>query len=565
MADIERGRRMVWRFLLSAMAACLGSGAALATCSTDPLPSGTVPCYIRVQPIDVANVQKIAGVETVFYNPFNPNSPPVQCPLTSGGVAAACPLEGSSTTPSSTAGQTFQPLSAANIPAMIPNNSTSSNPIGFVVQPASGATPGSLGPPLSPAVDVTRTLLNQVGIDLVWLPMTEYVYYNDNPNVSACPTNSTSCVQDKTADFTSLNVTLASTGNTVASCTGFISGTTLTITTTTTACQNLAAYDFLTGTVPKGPSIAINADGTPATYITLLGTGSGGKGTYTVTCQSDVPGTTIPGCTAGSQTVGSSKQTFTITATSSTLTSSQFKALSQQCKSGQPCPTTGVTGPTAISQGGTPVTPLGGGALTPTPFSPPDPTIVNMFFVNALNPPPAIGGNLFGLAWICNNGVAISSQTFSQGRPDTMAHELLHNLCLDHTTYGAGPWTAPGTNGYTAPSGTPSTGVVPVIPNTPLPGECDSNYTSCGANLMTTGINRTEPALPCILLDGTPVAGSPAAQSCTAASAGFFNPNALADRLSFPVSPSVSPPPATCIGADCTPLSGTSTTQLPVS
>ena len=90
MADIKCGRRMVWRFLLAAMAACLASGAALATCS--PLPSGTVPCYIRVQPIDVANVQKIAGVETVFYNPFNPTSPPVECPLTSGGVAAACPL-----------------------------------------------------------------------------------------------------------------------------------------------------------------------------------------------------------------------------------------------------------------------------------------------------------------------------------------------------------------------------------------------------------------------------------------------------------------------------------------
>jgi hypothetical protein len=137
----------------------------------------------------------------------------------------------------------------------------------------------------------------------------------------------------------------------------------------------------------------------------------------------------------------------------------------------------------------------------------PQVTTTNLFFVNQLNPPPAIGGTLFGLAWICNNGVAISSQTFAQSRPDTIAHELLHNLCLDHGTYGAGPWTMASnqqTGSYTAPAG-----VVPTIPGTPLPGQCDSNYPACGANLMTTGILRTEPTLPCILngLGGVPTPG----------------------------------------------------------
>jgi hypothetical protein len=328
----------------------------------------------------------------------------------------------------------------------------------------------------SPAVDVTRELLNNLGVDLVWLPMTQYVYNNNNPSVSACPTGAPlsgagSCVAAP-KDFTTLNVRLASTNTNVASCTGFISGTTLNITSActvpgTTTPANLVVYDFLTGT-----GISTNADGTPATFISHLGTGSGGIGTYTVNI---------------SQTAGSSKRPISITATTSTLTSDLFKTLSQQDAN--------VATPLAISKGGTPVAPLGGAALTP-PFSPPDPAIVNLFFVNTLNPPAAIGGTLYGLAWICNNGVAISSQTLAQSRPDTIAHELLHNLCLDHTTYGAGPWTIPnGANGsYLQPSG-----VVPVIPGTPLPGQCDSNYASCGVNLMTTGILRTEPTLACIL------------------------------------------------------------------
>src|SRR5205823_3557567 len=99
--------------------------------------------------------------------------------------------------------------------ATIPNNSISSNPIGFVVQPATGASPGTSS---NPAVDVTRELLNNLGVELVWLPMKQYVY-------PACPTSAPlgSCVA-ATQDFTTLNVQLAQ-GSQIETCTGFIANT----------------------------------------------------------------------------------------------------------------------------------------------------------------------------------------------------------------------------------------------------------------------------------------------------------------------------------------------------
>jgi hypothetical protein len=531
MGGIKCGRCGIWRFLLVATA-CLASGTAFATCNPAGAP-GNVPCYIRVQPIDVANVQTGLGGATVVYSPFN--TTPSTVDPTSAGLAFQAPTTSPPSpipSPPPTPAPTANPL--ASISAGIPNNSASLNPIGFVVEPNTGLSPGQPGyPPMvndavAPGVDVTRTLLQQLGIDLVWLPMTEYVYNSNNPSVSACPapTTTSSCVPAP-QDFTNLNVQLASTGSSVATCSGFISGTTLTITSACTVPNGgtppkpayLAAYNFLTGL-----GISNNADGSPATYITGLGTGSGGAGsTYKVTCQ--------PACGAsGSQIAGSSKKPITITAFSSTLTSSLFKTLSQQ--------DTSPTAPKAISQNGLPLAPLGGAALVPA-FSPADPSIVNMFFVNTLTPPAAIGGTLYGFAWLCNNGVAISSQTFAQGRPDTIAHELLHNLCLDHGTYGAGPWTQPTGTGssYVAPFG-----VVPQIPGTPLPGQCDSNYPECGANLMTTGILRTEPTLGCILA-GYPntVTGQPdpVPAACKDASGnqllGFFNTNPAlqTDRLNF--------------------------------
>jgi len=439
--------RMVWGFLLSVAAACLASGAALATC-TPPgtINPGDVPCYMTVQPIDVATT---VG-SSVAYAPFNSTSPTID-PTTAGS-----PL------------QTLPASSPSNLVGVqIPTNSISSNPIGFVVQPASGASPGTLS---NPGVDVTRELLNNLGVELVWLPMTQYVY-------PACPASAPagSCTA-ATQDFTTLQVDLAPTGSIVANCQGTISGTTLTI----SACSSggLAVYDFLSGT-----GISNNPDGSLATYITGLGTGSGGTGTYTVNI---------------SQTV---KRAITITAQSFTLTSANFKLLSNQPN---------------ISNGG-----------TPAAWVNPQRTTVNLFFVNKLNPPPAMGGTLYGFGWLCNNGVAIGSQTFSQSRPDTIAHELTHNLCLDHANYGAGPWTtATGTNG----SYLPPFGVVPQLPVTPLAGQCDPNYPACGANLMTTGSLRTEPTLACILAGyPTTTGATPVPAACKDSSgnqvAGLFNPN----------------------------------------
>ena len=168
--------RVIWTFLLSAVVCLVSGAAALATCTVGE-GAGAVPCYIVVQPIDVCNSLGICA-------PFNTTS-------TTG-------------TPS-TAGMTFQPVSLPSpIPANIPNNSTSPNPIGFVVDPTTGNFPGGSGY-TTPGTDITRALLNNAGVELVWLPMASM-----------------------TSSFTTLNVT--STTNTVATCTGSISGFTLTIT-----------------------------------------------------------------------------------------------------------------------------------------------------------------------------------------------------------------------------------------------------------------------------------------------------------------------------------------------
>ena len=68
---------------------------------------------------------------------------------------------------------------------------------------------------------------------------------------------------------------------------------------------------------------------------------------------------------------------------------------------------------------------------------------INMFFVSSLQPGTGVGSPLYGFAWLNGNGVAIASNTFSfpssvPSRWDTLAHEIGHNLNLDHTTFGAG-------------------------------------------------------------------------------------------------------------------------------
>jgi hypothetical protein len=422
MGDVKQRLGRMVRCLLLSAAACLMSGAALAVCS---LPEGVTPepgdgnvlCYIRVQPIDVCFSQAVTP----------PGAPPVY-----NGCGPFNTLPGAP-----------NPTTAGFDSANMFNNSASLNPIGFVINPATGLSPGQTGYSALGAVDVTRALLNNVGVELVWLRMV--------PSVSSNP------------NFTTLSVVPKATTNpptaVATGCTGSISNITLTI---TGACQtgSLALYNALSGgTIRAG------------TVISAFITGSGGAGTYKVSI---------------SQTVAKT----TITASATALSSQQFLTLSQQ--------DTTVTTPLAISKGGTPVAPLGGGGnplLTPPIpplLTPVDPTVVNMFFVQKLNP-PLNSGILYGFAWLCNNGVAIGGDTFSPTAPllartDTITHELLHTLCLDHMTYGAGPY-----NLQSASNPFPPGGITPPFPAKPLTLECDSGYPACAANLMTAGNLRTAP------------------------------------------------------------------------
>lgn len=64
---------------------------------------------------------------------------------------------------------------------------------------------------------------------------------------------------------------------------------------------------------------------------------------------------------------------------------------------------------------------------------------INMWFVNYIYADP--GYVTFGIAQLGGNNLAINSPdvlNFNNGRIDTIAHEIGHNLGLDHTTYGAG-------------------------------------------------------------------------------------------------------------------------------
>ncbi|MEL6899477.1 MAG: zinc-dependent metalloprotease family protein [Cyanobacteria bacterium J06606_4] len=65
---------------------------------------------------------------------------------------------------------------------------------------------------------------------------------------------------------------------------------------------------------------------------------------------------------------------------------------------------------------------------------------INVWFVEEID--SGSGATQFGLAWVDGNGVLISeaTQDFNdgEGRIDTLAHEIGHNLGLRHTTFGAG-------------------------------------------------------------------------------------------------------------------------------
>jgi hypothetical protein len=131
-----------------------------------------------------------------------------------------------------------------------------------------------------------------------------------------------------------------------------------------------------------------------------------------------------------------------------------------------------------------------------------------MFFVTQLNPPSGqTGGQLYGFSWVDNNGVAIGSNTFFPPAPltplvDVLAHELGHNLGLDHIHWGSGP--------YNPITVDPEGGALQGTPSTTIVGECDSGYPACMANLMTAGNLRTTPTVNCVAVSNPPLPGQTA-------------------------------------------------------
>ena len=107
---------------------------------------------------------------------------------------------------------------------------------------------------------------------------------------------------------------------------------------------------------------------------------------------------------------------------------------------------------------------------------------IYMFFINSLTPgTSSTPSPLYGFGWLNGDGVAVASNSFSQLRFDTMAHELGHNCNLDHTIEGAGQNQLFQADGVT-----------------PMPGSGPNN-------LMTSGAYRVTPAsTPDAVSDVTP-------------------------------------------------------------
>lgn len=328
MGSRSRPGRTVWLFLLSAVA-CLVAGGAFAA-------APMITRYVVVQPIDVCSTTGTGCA------PYNETSTVGNVACT-GSISGATPtVAGTTLTITSCSSGTphvADTLSGSGIAAGTTimtlgtgsgglgtykgtvNNSqlaaagtaiTATGPIGFWVNPTSGVAYPATG-----GVDVTRAMLNQIGVDVAWNPIVQW----DSP----------------------INL---STGTT-----------------------------YQTLNVVTGAATTCGLGGLPTGYQ-----------------------------------------------------SCDFVTLSQQ---------------NAISTGKVP--------SPTTPPSPPVPvsptaSVVNMFFVNKLNPPASQSGSqLYDFSWVNNNGISIGGNAFFPPFPltpriDTLAHAIFHNLGLDHTTYGAGPY-----------------------------------------------------------------------------------------------------------------------------
>jgi hypothetical protein len=109
---------------------------------------------------------------------------------------------------------------------------------------------------------------------------------------------------------------------------------------------------------------------------------------------------------------------------------------------------------------------------------------IPMFFINSIIPKSPLTGTYYGFGWVNGVGLALSAATisFSQFVPshfDTLAHEIGHNLGLDHCTYGAGAAFGSAASPCTAPPAVACSGTLP------NPGGC---------NVMDAGTIRIVPA-----------------------------------------------------------------------
>lgn len=283
------------------------------------------------------------------------------------------------------------------------------------------------------------------------VPITNYVVIQP---IDVCSSTGTNC-----APFN----TTSTVGN--VTCTGAIAGTTLTV--ASCSAGTLHVSDKLTGTgIASG------------TMITATGTGSGGAGTYTVNMSQTVgAGTTITatgpvGFVVNPSTGAAYPAAGGVDVTRALLNQIgvdvTFNPVVRYNSATNPLPdtpsfqtlnvaqTTNSTGATiyqsqdflTLSQQNT----ISQTSRVPNPTTPPGvpisptPSVINMFFVNKLNPPPSqSGGQLYDFSWVNNNGVSIGGNTFFPPFPLTprttlLAHAILHNLGLDHTIYGAGPY-----------------------------------------------------------------------------------------------------------------------------
>jgi hypothetical protein len=145
-----------------------------------------------------------------------------------------------------------------------------------------------------------------------------------------------------------------------------------------------------------------------------------------------------------------------------------FQSLGVSCtKSG--CDSTGSPSFQMLSQGSPTFPVRSANCITSCddPAALPNPhNAINLFFIHSLVPGnTSTPSPLYGFGWLNANGIAIASDgTFANNawRYDTIAHELGHNLNLDHTIYGAGPTPTPTLTGIPA-TGIPGTGPADVM------------------------------------------------------------------------------------------------------